>query len=109
MICSTPTPRHRSAEFGLSAVVAHELFHGAYKSQRAENLAVVEALQFVVLDLDKEDANQAGEIRAALALAGQPIGSCDVLSAGQARAGGLTLITRDTAEFSRVEKLRIED
>ena len=110
MICSTPTPRHRSAEFGLSAVVAHELFCGAYKSQRrAENLAVVEALQFVVLDLDKEDANQAGKIRAALALAGQPIGSCDVLIAGQARARGLTLITRDTAEFSRVEKLRIED
>ena len=92
--------RHRPAEFGLSAVVAHELFYGAYKSRRrAENLAVVEALQFAVVDLDKEDAKEAGEIRATLAATGQPIGSCDVLIAGQARARGLTLITHNTAEF----------
>ena len=45
--------RHRPAEFGLSAVVAHEVFYGAYKSQRkAENLTVVEALQVAIVDLD---------------------------------------------------------
>ncbi len=102
--------RHRPAEFGLPAIVAHELFYGAYKSRRrTENLAVVDALQFEVLDLDKEDARQAGEIRAALALAGQPIGPCDVLIAGQARARGLTLITHNTAEFARVDRIQVED
>ena len=52
----------------LSAVVAHELFYGAFRSRRtAQNLAVVDALQFAVLSFDKEDARKAGEIRAFLA------------------------------------------
>lgn len=101
---------HMPADFGLPVVVAHELFYGAYKSQRrAENLAVVEALQFEVLELDKEDARQAGQIRAVLATAGRPIGPCDVLIAGQAKARGLTLITHNTLEFARVDGLKIED
>ena len=82
--------QHVPADFGLPAVVAHELFHGAYRSQRqAQNLAVVDAPQFEVLDLDTEDARQAAEIRAVLATAGRPIGPCDVLIAGQAKARGL--------------------
>ena len=102
--------QHVPGDFGLPTVVAHELFYGAYKSQRqAQNLAVVEALQFEVLELDKEDARQAGEIRAVLAAAGRPIGPCDVLIAGQARARQLTLITRNTAEFERVDGLDIEN
>jgi tRNA(fMet)-specific endonuclease VapC len=101
---------HVPSDFGLPTVVAHELFYGAYKSQRqAENLAVVEALQFEVLDLDKEDAMQLGEKRAVLATAVRPIGPCDVLIAGQAKARGLTLITHNTSEFGRVDGLEIED
>ncbi len=97
-------------DFVISAVVAHELFFGAYKSERrAQNLARVEALRFEVLDFDKEDARQAGEIRAVLAKAGMLIGPYDVLIAGQAKARDLTLITHNVAEFSRVEGLRIED
>ena len=88
----------------------HELFFGAYKSQRmAHNLARVESLQFEVLDLDKEDARHAGDIRAMLAKAGTPIGPYDVLIAGQAKARDLTLITHNTAEFRRVAGLRVED
>ncbi len=97
-------------DFALPAVVAHELFFGAYKSQRAaRNLAQVEGLQFEVLDFDKEDARKAGEIRAALARAGTPIGPYDVLIAGQAKARDLTLISHDIAEFSRIEGLQVED
>ena len=57
-----PTP---AADFGISAIVAHELFYGAYRGQRtAENLARVDALQFEVLEFDRgEDAHQAGELR----------------------------------------------
>ena len=102
--------QHRPAEFGLPSIVAHELFYGAYKSQRrTENLTVVEALQFEVLDLDKEDARMAGEIRAHLAGAGTPIGPLDVLIAGQAKARGLTLITHNTSDFTRVDDLKVED
>ena len=88
----------------------HELFFGAYKSRRqAQNLALLDALQLQVLEFDKEDARQAGEIRAALAAAGQPIGPYDVLVAGQARARGLILVTNDVREFARVDGLRYED
>lgn len=97
-------------EFGISAVAAHELFYGAYKSRRQmQNLARVDGLQFPVLEFDEEDARQAGEIRAALVAVGTPIGPYDVLIAGQARARGLILITRNTGEFSRVDGLQIED
>jgi tRNA(fMet)-specific endonuclease VapC len=102
--------RHQPRDFGISAIVAHELFYGAYKGQRtAENLARVDALQFEVLDFDREDARQAGELRARLAAAGTPIGAYDVLIAGQALARDLTLVTHNTGEFQRVSGLHIED
>nr|WP_261378749.1 PIN domain-containing protein [Cupriavidus gilardii] len=91
-------------------MVAHELFYGAYKGQRtAENLARVEALQFEVLDFDREDARQAGELRAMLAAAGTPIGPYDVLIAGEAIARKLTLITRNVRQFQHVPTITVED
>ena len=92
------------------AIAAHELFYGAFKSRRAaQNQALVDALQFVVLEFDAEDARQAGEIRALLASDGTPIGPYDVLTAGQAVARDLILVTHDTHEFGRVTGLQIED
>lgn len=106
----TRVRRHTPQDFAISAIAAHELFYGAYKSQRTtQNLARVDGLQFVVLEFDQEDARQAGEIRAALAVAGTPIGPYDVLIAGQARARGLILVTHNTGEFSRVSSLHVED
>jgi tRNA(fMet)-specific endonuclease VapC len=97
-------------DVGVSAVVMHELYFGAFKSQRRDrNLALVDALRFEVLPLDTEDARNAGEIRASLAARGTPIGAYDVLIAGQARARGLTLITRNTREFERVPGLSTEN
>jgi tRNA(fMet)-specific endonuclease VapC len=86
------------------------LFYGAFKSRRAaQNLALIDALQFEVLEFDKEDARQAGEIRALLASEGTPIGPYDVLIAGQALAREMILVTRNTQEFGRVIGLQIED
>lgn len=100
------TPR----DCGVSAVVMHELYYGAFKSRRVElNVARVDALQFPVLEFDLEDSRQAGEIRAQLAAKGTPIGPFDVLIAGQAKARDLTLVTHNTSEFQRVEGLRVED
>ncbi|MDR3517207.1 MAG: type II toxin-antitoxin system VapC family toxin [Azospirillaceae bacterium] len=102
--------QHQPFDFGVPAIVAHELFYGACKSQhRTENVARVEALQFEVLDFDREDARQAGEIRATLAAAGTPIGLYDVLIAGQAVARSFILITHNTREFERVAGLCVED
>jgi tRNA(fMet)-specific endonuclease VapC len=102
--------RHRPDEVAMSAIVAHELFYGAFRSRRADqNLARVEALRFAVLEFDKEDAREAGAVRAFLAAQGTPIGPYDVLIAGQAKARRMILVTRNTGEFGRVPGLRIED
>ena len=107
--------RVEAAEPGALAVcsiVAHELYFGAYRSQKVEfNLETLRLLftDLEILDLDREDARAAGEIRATLARRGTPIGPYDLLIAGQALARGLPLVTNNTAEFERIIGLRLED
>jgi len=98
------------SRYAISSIVTHELYFGAFKSARPSyNSAVIDGLQFPVLDFDQEDARHAAEIRASLALRGTPIGPFDVLIAGQARARKMVLITHNTREFARIPGLRIED
>jgi len=102
--------QHQPQDFGIPSIVMHELYYGAYKGQRrVENVDRVDALQFEVLDFDREDARQAGELRAQLAAAGTPIGPYDVMIAGQAIARALALVTHNLREFQRIPKLRVED
>ena len=102
--------KHNPSEICISSIVAHELYYGAFKSQRVEhNLAIVDGLRLEVLEFDKEDARQAGEIRAELTRIGMPIGPYDILIAGQAKSRDMTLVTRNTREFERVEGLRLVD
>jgi tRNA(fMet)-specific endonuclease VapC len=102
--------RQQPSDVAIPAIVVHELFYGAFKSRRAaQNVALIDALQFAVLEFDKEDARQAGAIRAILASQGTPIGPYDVLIAGQAVARKLILVTHNTQELERVPGLRFED
>jgi tRNA(fMet)-specific endonuclease VapC len=102
--------REKPGDVAISAIVAHELYYGAFKSRRTEqNAALVDALRFVVLEFDKEDARQAGRVRALLASKGTSIGPYDVLIAGQAMARNMILITHNSSEFRRVPGLRTED
>jgi tRNA(fMet)-specific endonuclease VapC len=101
---------HQPSDFGLPSIVKHELFYGAFKSQRVrENLARIQALEFEVLAFDRGDAREAGKIRTELAKAGTTIGPYDVLIAGQAIARSMTLVTHNTREFHRLPNLRVED
>ncbi len=96
----------------VSSIVAHELYFGAYRSQKIEfNLETLRLLftDFDILELDQEDARAAGEIRAELARRGTPIGPYDLLIAGQAIARGLPLVSNNTAEFQRIAGLVLED
>jgi len=102
--------REKPGDVAISAIVIHELYYGAFRSRRAvQNIALIDTLQFVVLDFDKEDARRAGEVRALLGSKGTPIGAYDVLIAGQAVARNLILVTHNTKEFDRVPGLRLED
>ncbi len=101
---------HASDEVGVSSIVLHELFYGAYYGlQTARNLQAMEALRLAWIDFDLEDARVSGEIRAELDRLGKPIGPYDVLIAGQAKARNLILVTHNLREFSRVPGLRVED
>lgn len=62
-----------------------------------------------VLPFERQDATAAAAIRAALRLAGKPIGAYDVLLAGCALCRGLTFVTSNTSEFRRVQGLSVED
>lgn len=102
--------KHRPADIGLPSIVAYELYFGAFKSQRrANNLTLADSLQFEIVPFDKEDARQAGEIRAALEAQGTPIGAYDVLIAGQACSRNLVLVSRNLREFQRVNGLIVEN
>ena len=95
------------------SIAVHELWFGVARSQRAKangyNLTQFLKSTFEILNFDSQDARIAGEIRATLARRGTPIGPYDVLIAGQALARGLTLVTANTREFSRVEGLNLVD
>ena len=95
---------------GLPTVVLHELYAGAYDSKRMRrSLEIVETLRLPLVSFDADDARAAGEIKAVLKRQGTPIGHNDILIAGQARARGLTVVSRNVGEFRRVEGLAVEE
>jgi tRNA(fMet)-specific endonuclease VapC len=102
-----------SVPIGLPAITLYELWYGIKKSARPrENDAALQeflTLNIALWDFDPDDAREAGDIRAALARAGTPIGPYDILIAAQARRRGATLVTANKREFSRVPRLHTED
>lgn len=101
---------HPILDVALSTIVTHELFYGAFHgAKRDDTLRRIDRLPFARLDFTDDDARHAGEIRAKLRARGTPIGPYDVLIAGQALARDLILVTRNTAEFSRVDGLKVEN
>ena len=99
-------------EMCTSSITAMELLYGAHKSQSVRrNLDAVEGLlaRLDVLEFDISAAEHAGEIRAALARTGTPIGPYDIMIAGHARSRGLTLVTNNMSEFERISGLRLEN
>ena len=103
--------RH-AGHMAISSITLAELLHGAEKSSRvAENLRVVEdfASRLDVLSYGPKAAGHYGSIRAALERIGQPIGINDLHIAAHARSEGLTLVTNNLGEFSRVPALQMEN
>ena len=94
-----------------SIIVAAELRYGCAKKGSSKLLERVQGLleTIPVLPLDMPTDAQYGLIRAELEAAGQPIGMNDLLIASHALALGLTLVTDNTSEFSRVRGLKVEN
>ena len=103
---------HTPDEILLCSIVKAELWHGAHKYERTDRrLAVLAKLfaGFVSLPFDDAAAWHYAEIRHHLEVAGHVIGPNDLKIASICLANNLTLVTSNTAEFSRVPNLRIED
>ncbi len=98
---------------GIPTVVLYEMWHGIRKSMRpqanTEVLANFLALDVALWPFESGDAEEAGDIRAALGRAGTPIGPYDILIAAQARRRSAVLITANEREFARVPGLKTED
>ena len=96
----------------ISSITAAELEYGIAKSKRGaenRNRYALFIARFEIALFDEHAAAAYGALRVTLEAAGTPIGPLDTLIAAHALALKATLITNNLREFSRVEKLKIEN
>jgi len=103
---------HLGKDLCISAITYAELEYGIQKSAQSEQnrLAINQILLGVrILDFDQRAAAHFGDIFADLERRGLRIGDRDTLIAAHARSRGFTVVTHNTREFTRVDRLRVED
>jgi len=99
-------------QVGISSITLGELRYGAFKSSRPKesDAALTEfLLPLEVEPFGFEAATRYGDVRAALALVGTPIGPLDTLIGAHASSIDAVLVTHNTSEFCRIKGLRVED
>lgn len=100
------------SDLAISSITVYELEYGAAKSlwpEKNRNNVKLFLAPFTIIPFDGKDAVMAGEIRQILEKAGTPIGPYDIQIAAQGLSRGLTVVTHNTSEFSRVPNLNIID
>jgi len=100
---------HASAGIGVSSVTVAELFFGVEKSGSPRNRDALRHFlaPLELADFDLNAAEVYGRVRNQLERVGMPIGPLDTQIAAHALALGVTLVTNNTREFSRVTGLRV--
>ena len=101
----------KPSDLRLCSVVVAELYYGAHKSANpSANVALLERFlsQFASLPIDDLVGIRAGQLRADLDRVGTPIGPNDLLIAAVGLVHGLTVVTHNRSEFSRVPNLAVE-
>lgn len=98
----------------LCSLVLGELYYGAFHglaAHQASSLIQIAQLRqsYSSIPFDDASVEMYGQIRADLAARGELIGPNDLLIAAIAVAHGLTLVTHNINEFSRVTGLTLED
>ena len=99
-------------QVGLSSITLGELAFGADKSSRPRDAhgALSEfLLALEIAAFDDHAAMRYGEVRAALARRGRPVGPLDTLIGSHAHSLDVILVTHNTREFSQIADLRLED
>ncbi len=96
----------------ISVVTLAELRFGAARSAtRKRYNALIDTFvsQVTVAPFEADAASRYGDLRAAIEGIGQRIGDLDMLIAAHALACGCILVTNNSAEFTRVPGLDVED
>lgn len=100
------------SEVCVSVITKSELLYGVEVSPRRQHdeAALNAFLGYIeVLDFADHSSPHYAQIRSHLKKSGSMIGANDLFIAAHARSLGLTLVTHNAGEFSRVPKLTIED
>jgi tRNA(fMet)-specific endonuclease VapC len=106
--------QRQEEEFFLSVITASELLHRAHRAVQpevqAKQSAFVEAIlaRFPLLLVDLATARAHAHVWSTLAAAGMRIGPHDLWLAATCIAHGLTMVTADVREFTRVPGLTVE-
>ena len=103
---------HAIGDIGISSITLAELRYGVEKSQQVQKNrdALYEfLLPLEIADFDDEAAVSYATVRVALAKAGTPVGSMDMLIGAHALSLGATLVTNNVREFKHIKGLKIAD
>lgn len=103
---------HSPDDIGVSMLTVFELYTGIAlcSNSERESAKVQNFLDPIhIYPFDRNAARQSAEARALLQRKGNLIGPYDILIAGHALSLEVTLVTNNTAAFSRVSELCIED
>lgn len=101
----------KPSDLAISVMTEHEVLFGIACNPKLRLRVVAENMLSLLpkLIVGSQEVAAAASIRADLRSRGQPIGPYDVLIAATALAHGLTIVTHNTREFSRVAGLIVED
>lgn len=100
------------SDIGISSITVAELEYGVCKSQQQEkNRSAL--MQFLIpleiVEFDHTAATIYGSVRSALESRGLVISSMDMLIAAHALSLGVTLVSNNVREFSRIANLSLEN
>ena len=101
------------AELALSTITLAEIYYGIEKSsvKKKERRKKIEHIKSLldIYPFNEHAAKAYGVIRAQLENTGRPISERDLQIASIAVANRLCVVTHNTKEFDRVQKLSVED
>lgn len=103
---------HTDDVVGTSIITLMELYYGAFRSQQvASNLARIRALEegVKIWELGRAAAEVFGALKAQLERDGTRLDDFDLAIAALALSENLILVTNNTAHFSRVGGLRLQN
>ena len=105
--------KHKPSDLALSTITLAEIYYGIEKSpaKKRERRTKIQRIcsQLEVRVFDEPAAQQYGIIRTQLEKKGMIISERDVQIAAIALSNKLILVTHNTKEFNRINKLNVED